>query len=78
MITPIAVTMPGECRQISMIGSIVMRDGVRVAAAAALALGSAGSSSPAATRFSRSICALKRSRAMASMPKVANSFRRMS
>jgi len=77
MLTPIAVTMPGEWRQISMIGSIVM----------AMALGSpparrvpaaGGSSSPDATRFSRSIWDLKRSRAMASMPKVANSFRRMS
>ena len=60
-----------------MIGSIVI----------AMAFGSppprrsplaAGSSSPAAIRFSRSICALKRSRAIASMPKVANSLRRMS
>ncbi len=72
-----AVTMPGQYRQSSMMGIIVM----------AMALGSppprrsplaGASSSPAAIRFSRSICALNRSRAMASMPKVANSLRRMS
>ena len=48
------------------------------AVAAPLGLGSAGSSSPAAMRFSRSMRALKPSRAIASMPKVANSLRRMS
>ena len=76
MLTPMAVTMPGECRQISMIGSIVMA--IELASPARRPPVAGASSSPAATRFSRSIWALKRSRAMASMPNVAKSFRRMS
>ena len=75
--TPMAVTMPGEYRQISMIGIIVMAMAF-VSPVAGLSPLGAGSSSPAAIRFSRSMRDVNDARAMASMPKVANSLRRMS
>ena len=78
--TPMAVTMPGLQRHSSMIG--IIWNAVALAASA----GSRGAAarprpivtSPAAAAFSRAIWRSKRSRAMASMPKVGNSLRRMS
>ena len=74
--TPIAVTMPGEYRQISMMGIMVMA-ALPPSPPARSPFG-AGSSSPAAMRFSRSMRAWNPALAIWSIPKVAKSFRRMS
>jgi hypothetical protein len=68
-LTPIAVTIPGQYRQSSMIGIIVMP------AELLPPLRSVGAASPPA---SFSIWRLKRSRAMTSIPKVDHSLRRIS
>ncbi len=70
--TPIAVTMPGHTLHSSMIGMSDMPLSPPPADVGA------GTSSPAAMAFSRSICLAKRSRAIASMPNVEKSLRRMS
>ena len=70
--TPIAVTMPGHTRHSSMIG---ISDIPPPPPPSTTCL---GTSSPASIARSRSMPFLKRSRAIASMPNVANSLRRMS
>ena len=79
--TPMAVTMPGLHRHSSMIGiiwnavALAASTGSRGGASSAPA---ASSTSPAAAALSRAIWRSNRSRAMASMPKLRNSFRMMS
>ena len=61
-----------------MMGIIVMATALGSRVSSRVVSFASASTSPAATAFSCSICFLNRSRAMASMPKVLNSLRRMS
>ncbi len=79
--TPMAVTMPGLQRHSSMMG--IIWNAVALAAStgsrgAASPLEVDSSTSPAAAALSRASWRSNRSRAIASMPKVRKSFRRMS
>jgi hypothetical protein len=79
--TPMAVTMPGLHRHSSMIGinwnaaALASSTGSRGGSSAG---SSAASPSPAVAARSRASWRSNRSRAMASMPNVENSLRRMS
>ena len=75
-----AVTMPGQYRQSSMIGIMVIAApsprGPRPPSEGCLFLSSRGA--PLAPDFSRAMSFSKRERAISSMPNVAKSFRKMS
>jgi hypothetical protein len=74
--TPMAVTMPGLHRHSSMMG-IIWKAAALAAWAGSRGASSASSASPPPA-FSLAAWRSKRSRAMASMPNVRNSLRRMS
>jgi hypothetical protein len=70
--TPMAVTMPGQYRQISMIGISAMPP------PSPLERATGSTCSPASMARSRSMRRVNESRAIESMPNVAKSLRRMS
>ena len=77
MDTPMAVTMPGLQRHSSMMGIIWNAVALAASAGSRGAFTCSSTCSPAAIALSRAIWRSKRSRAMASMPKVENSLRMM-
>ena len=73
--TPMAVTIPGQTRQSSMIGIKVSDEPPPSPSRSGFSGGVSPRSIAAATERSNSICFLNRSRAALSMPKVAKSLR---